>query len=202
MNVSNRMTALEWTTLSKLTERNIFNFYGAAGQPVLTEIKLWNVGTHKHSVVYILLGTCLLALLGVSAIAPLSIQTCAVIYNSILVETNVVNPDILSRAINTTFTNQLSQVRICGVIVWQPCPRMIDRGQINSSYAADFNKTYSHIAIRYRLLKTSSNDNFTYPAYDFMIGEVTSAQAGYGIVDTMIVDHDIGGFLASYTIQP
>ncbi|CAG8688064.1 1265_t:CDS:1, partial [Dentiscutata erythropus] len=203
MNVSDRMTALEWTTLSKLTERSIFNFYGAAGQPALTGIKLWNVGTHKRNVVYILIGTCLLALFGVSAIAPLGIQTCAVMYNSTSVETNVVNPDILSRAINTTFTPyQLSQVRICGAIVWQPCPGMIDREHVNSSYAADFNKTYSHTAIRYRLLKTSSNDNFTYPEYDFMMGEVTSAQAGYGIVDTMIVDHDNGGFLTSHTIQP
>ncbi|CAG8729574.1 24312_t:CDS:1 [Dentiscutata erythropus] len=203
MNVSDRMTALEWTTLSKLTERNIFNFYGAAGQPVLTGIKLWNVGTHRRNVAYILIGICLLALFGVSVIAPLGIQTCTVMYNLTSVETNVVNPDILSRAVNNTFTpNQLSQIRICGLFARLPCPGMIDGDHVNSSYAEDFNKTYSHTAMRYRLLQTSGVDNITFPVYDFMMGEVTSAQTEYGIVDTMVVDHDNGGFLASHTIQP
>ncbi|RIB29461.1 hypothetical protein C2G38_2238906 [Gigaspora rosea] len=203
MNVNDRMTALEWTALSKLTERSLLSFYGAAGQPAITGIKLWNLGTNKRNVVYILIGTCLLILFGVSAIAPLGIQTCTVTYNSTSTDTNIVNPDLLTRAINNTFTpNQLSQVRICGAFTWQPCPGMIDREHVNNSYLADFNKTYSNTALRYRLLKTSSNDNITYPEYDFMMGEVTSTQSGYGIVDTMIVDHDNGGFLASHTIQP
>ncbi|CAG8557847.1 15423_t:CDS:2 [Gigaspora rosea] len=119
MNVNDRMTALEWTALSKLTERSLLSFYGAAGQSAITGIKF---------------------IIWVSAIAPL---------------------DLLTRAINNAFTpNQLSQVRICG----------------------------------------ASNDNITYPEYDFMMGEVASTQSG--IVDTMIVDHDNCGFLASHTIQP
>ncbi|CAG8848382.1 15281_t:CDS:2, partial [Gigaspora margarita] len=78
--------------------------------------------------------------------------------------------DLLTRAINNAFIpNQLSQVRICG----------------------------ANTAMRYRLLKTSSNDNnITYPEYDFMMSEVASTQSG--IVDTMIVDHDN----SSHTIQP
>ncbi|CAG8769942.1 12413_t:CDS:1, partial [Racocetra fulgida] len=203
MNVSNRMSAFEWTALSKLTEHSMLSFYGAGGQPVLTGIKIWGEGTYKRSVIYILIGLCLLVLFGVSAIAPLGIQTCSVTFNTTSTETNVVEPDILSRAINNTFSpKQLSQIRICGAITWQPCPGMRDRVHTDDSYVADFNKTYSNNALNFRLLKTGSNDNVTYPTYDFMMGVVTSTQTGYGIVDTMIVDHDNGGFLASHTIQP
>ncbi|KAF0410286.1 hypothetical protein F8M41_008293 [Gigaspora margarita] len=203
MNVSDRMTALEWTTLSKLTEHSILNFYGAGGQPALAGIKLWKVGTCKRNFAYILIGICLLTLFGVSAIAPLGIQTCTVMYNATSTETKIVKPDLLSSVINDTYSpNELLLVRICGALTWQPCPGMIDREHVNSSYLADFNKTYSNTAMRYRLLQTSSNDNFTYPEYDFMMSMVTSTQTGYGIIDTMIVDHDNGGLLVNHAIQP
>ncbi|CAG8516891.1 13460_t:CDS:2 [Ambispora leptoticha] len=201
-NISDKMTALEWTTLSKATQRSLLDFYGADGQPALTGIKLWDVGSRKCNIIYLLIGICPVVLYGVSAIAPLGIQTCTVVYNA-SVDMEIVDQDLLSRAVNNTFSlDQLSQIRICGGLEWVPCPGMKDRLHVDESYAVDFNKTYSNNAMRYRLLKTSSNDNISYPSYDFMMGVVTSTQTGYNIIDRMIVDHDNGGLLMNQAIQP
>ena len=81
MRISNRMTALEWTTLSKITENSPLNYFGAAGQPALTGIKLWGLEPYKHIALYLLIGICPIILYGASAIAPLGIHTCTVMYN-------------------------------------------------------------------------------------------------------------------------
>ncbi|CAJ0894670.1 5921_t:CDS:2 [Entrophospora sp. SA101] len=68
---------------------------------------------------------------------------------------------------------------------------MKDKLHVDEEYAIYFNKTYSNNAMRYHVLKTSSIDNISYPSYDFMMLNVTSIQKeGYGIIDTMVVDHD------------
>ncbi|CAG8502413.1 6916_t:CDS:1 [Ambispora gerdemannii] len=201
-NIRDEMTALEWTTLSKLTQNSLLSSYGAGGQPALTGINLWGIGPYKRNIIYLLVGICPVVLYGASAIAPLGIQTCTVIYNA-AVEMDVVEPDLLSRAVNDTFSlDELSQIRICGAYNWKPCPGMKDRVHVDETYAAEFNKTYSNNAMRYRLLKTSSNDNVSYPSYDFMMGVATSTQTGYNIIDRMIVDHDNGGLLMNQAIQP
>ncbi|CAJ0646013.1 1513_t:CDS:2 [Entrophospora sp. SA101] len=67
---------------------------------------------------------------------------------------------------------------------------MKDKLHVDEEYAIYFNKTYSNNAMRYHVLKTSSIDNISYPSYDFMMLNVTSIQKeGYGIIDTMVVDH-------------
>ncbi|CAG8445122.1 1965_t:CDS:2 [Ambispora leptoticha] len=201
-NISDKMTALEWTTLSKVTQQSLLNIYGTGGQPALTGIKLWDIGSRKRNIIYLLIGICPVLLYGVSVIAPLGIQTCTVVYNA-SVNMEAVDPDLLSRAVNNTFSlDQLSQIRICGAWEWVPCPGMKDQLHVDEPYAVDFNKTYSNNAMRYRLLKTSINDNISYPSYDFMMGVVTSTQTGYNIIDRMIVDHDNGGLLMNQAIQP
>ncbi|CAG8560593.1 14468_t:CDS:2 [Ambispora leptoticha] len=171
-NISDKMTALEWTTLSKLTQHSLFSFYGAGGQPALM-------------------------LYGVSAIAPLGIQTCTVMYNA-SVDMEIVDPDLLSRAVNNMFSlDQLSQIRLCHL-----CTGMKDHLHVDAAYLADFNKTYSSNAMRYRMLTTSRIGNISYPSGDFMMGVVTSTQTGYNIIDRMIVDHYNGGLLMNQAIQP
>ncbi|CAG8660601.1 9167_t:CDS:2, partial [Ambispora gerdemannii] len=59
-NISDEMTALEWT----------FN-YGADGQLALTGITLWGIGPYKHNIIYLLVKVCPVVLYGASAIAPL-----------------------------------------------------------------------------------------------------------------------------------
>ncbi|CAJ0761515.1 11669_t:CDS:2, partial [Entrophospora sp. SA101] len=86
---------------------------------------------------------------------------------------------------------ELTSIRICGGFRYQPCPGMKDKLHVDEEYAIYFNKTYSNNAMRYHVLKTSSIDNISYPSYDFMMLNVTSIQKeGYGIIDTMVVDHD------------
>ncbi|CAG8656601.1 1574_t:CDS:2, partial [Racocetra fulgida] len=126
------MTALEWTTLSKLTEHSLLSFYGAGGQPALTGFKLWKVGTYKCNIVYILTGISLLTLFGVSLIAPLGVHTCTIMYDTTSIETIVVKPDLLSFIINDTFSSKkLAQVRV-----------MLVSEFVNELYLEDFNKTY------------------------------------------------------------
>src|SRR5581483_10636848 len=78
MSISDRMTALEWTTLSKIANRIPLSIYGIAGQPALTGIKLWGTGSYKRNILYLLVGICPILLYGASAIAPLGIHTCTV----------------------------------------------------------------------------------------------------------------------------
>ncbi|CAJ0848254.1 837_t:CDS:2 [Entrophospora sp. SA101] len=80
---------------------------------------------------------------------------------------------------------------------------MKDKLHVDEEYAIYFNKTYSNNAMRYHVLKTSSIDNISYPSYDFMMLNVTSIQKeGYGIIDTMVVDHGNGGLLINNAIKP
>nr|CAG8606195.1 15558_t:CDS:2 [Entrophospora candida] len=208
ININNKMTALEWTTLSKVAGESLLNFYGAGGQPILTGIRLllWGVGSYKRNILYLLIGISLIALFGVSAIAPLGISTCAVTNDITSVEADVIKADpLLSSVVNDTFSlKELTSIRVCGAVDYQPCPGMKDRLHVDDEYAIDFNKTYSNNAMRYRLLTTSSNDNISYPSYDFMMLSVTTSvrKEGYGIIDTMVVDHDNGGFLVNNVIQP
>src|SRR5688500_4014391 len=48
MMINNEMTALEWTTISKLTQNSLLNIYGTGGNPALTGIKLWGVGSYRR----------------------------------------------------------------------------------------------------------------------------------------------------------
>jgi len=169
ISVNDKMTALEWTTLSKVVGASLLNIYGAGGQPALTGIKLWGMGSYKRNVLYILVGVSLIALVGVSAIAPLGIHTCEVAYDitSVEADVDVINADpLLSSAVNNTFSlKELTSIRVCGGFDYQPCPGMKDRLHVGEEYAIEFNKTYSNNAMRYRLLKTSSNYNISYPSY-------------------------------------
>ena len=79
---------------------------------------------------------------------------------------------------------------------------MKDRLHVDDTYAVDFNRSYSNFAMRYRLLKTSSIGNISYPSYDFRMNMVTSTQRGYRIIDTMVVDYDNGGLLMNHAIKP
>ena len=58
MNVSEKMTALEWTTLSKMTQKSVLDRFGAGGQPALTGIHLWGIGSYKRNMLYLLVGSC------------------------------------------------------------------------------------------------------------------------------------------------
>ncbi|CAJ0635652.1 3799_t:CDS:2 [Entrophospora sp. SA101] len=89
------------------------------------------------------------------------------------------------------------------VIKADPLLRTNDGLHVDEEYAIDFNKTYSNNAMRHCLLKTGSNDNISYPSHDFMMLSATTSvrKEGYGIIDTMVVDHDNGGFLVNNVIQ-
>ncbi|CAJ0758052.1 930_t:CDS:2 [Entrophospora sp. SA101] len=183
---------IEWTTLSKVVGASLLNIYGTGGQPALTGIKLWGMGSYKP-------------LFGVSAIAPLGIYTFEVTYDITSVDADVINADpLLDSAVNNTFSlKELTSIRVCGGFYYQLCPGMKNMFHVDEEYAIDFNKTYSNNAMRYRLLKTSINDNISYPSYDFMMLNVTSVQKeGYGIIDTMVVDHGNGGLLINKAIKP
>ncbi len=78
MRINDEMTALEWTTISKLTEHSLLNFYGTGGQPALTGIKLWGVGPYNRNILYFFVGLCPEMLFGASVIAPLGIKSCKV----------------------------------------------------------------------------------------------------------------------------
>src|SRR3989337_4550471 len=58
MRISDEMTALEWTTISKITENSLLNIYGTGGQPALTGIKLWRVGSIWRNILYLFVGLC------------------------------------------------------------------------------------------------------------------------------------------------
>src|SRR5581483_2098287 len=203
---SDRMTALEWTTLSKIANRIPLSIYGIAGQPALTGIKLWGTGSYKRNILYLLVGICPILLYGASAIAPLGIHTCTVT-NDVKSNINIdpVEPDpLLNLANNNSFSlKELSQIRVCGAVEYMPCPGMKDRLHVDDAYAVDFNRTYSNFAMRYRRLSTSSNDNISYPSQDFKMNIVTSTlNNGHGIIDRMVVDHDNGGILMSQAVKP
>ncbi|POG82116.1 hypothetical protein GLOIN_2v1834517 [Rhizophagus irregularis DAOM 181602=DAOM 197198] len=168
MSTSDKMTALEWTTLSKISQNIPLSYFGTGGQPALTGIRLWSLGSYKRNVLYLLIGICPILLYGASAIAPL----------------------------------ELSQVRTCGLFEFKSCLGMIDNLHVDDTYLTDFNKSYSNFAMRYRLLDSYSDDNITFPTNSFKMSVVTSTKKGYGIVDTMVVDHDNGGLLMNHAIGP
>ncbi|GET57571.1 hypothetical protein GLOIN_2v1834517 [Rhizophagus irregularis DAOM 181602=DAOM 197198] len=82
MSTSDKMTALEWTTLSKISQNIPLSYFGTGGQPALTGIRLWSLGSYKRNVLYLLIGICPILLYGASAIAPLGIHTCSVMSNT------------------------------------------------------------------------------------------------------------------------
>lgn len=206
MSTSDKMTALEWTTLSKISQNIPLSYFGTGGQPALTGIRLWSLGSYKRNVLYLLIGICPILLYGASAIAPLGIHTCSVMSNTNTnsIDINYVSPDpLLSKAVNNSFSSkELSQVRACGLFEFKTCLGMIDNFYVDDTYLTDFNKSYSNFAMRYRLLDSYSDDNITFPTNSFKMSVVTSTKKGYGIVDTMVVDHDNGGLLMNHAIGP
>jgi hypothetical protein len=204
MSTSDRMTALEWTTLSKISQNIPLSFFGSGGQPALTGIKLWSLGSYKRNILYLLIGICPIILYGASAIAPLGIHTCTVMYNTNSVDIVNISPNpLLSDTVNNTFSlKELSQIRSCGLLVIKSCPGVNDTLHVDDAYLADFNRSYSNFAMRNRLLDTSLDDKLTYPVGSFRMNVVTSTKRGYGVVDTMVVDHDNGGLLMNHAIGP
>lgn len=198
------MTALEWTTLSKISQKIPVCYFGTGGQPALTGIKLWSLGSYKRNALYLLIGICPILLYGASAIAPLGIHTCIVMSNTNSIDINYLSPDpLLNNKVNNSFSSkELSQVRFCGLFEYKSCLGMKDNFHVDDTYLNDFNRSYSNFAMRYRLLESFSDDNISFPASSFRMNVVTSTKKGYGIVDTMVVDHDNGGLLMNHAIGP